>query len=372
MRVAVVGVGGTGSAALRFLAQAGHEAVGFEQFRVGHDRGSSHGESRIIRYTYPDLLYTQMMGDAYPLWADLEEAAGEELFVRCGGLLFGPRGLPRIELTVDALRQTGLPYEELEPAAVRDRFPAICLEDGETAIFQKESGFLRASHCVRANARLAVAYGATLREETPVLRVDSRREETLVITEEGAEPFDRVILTAGPWMSRLAASLQLPLAVTRQQVVYLQIARNPERFSPDRFPIWIDAAARYYGFPSDGIFSGVKLAAHQPGAVVDPGHCLRAVDETYIREAVRLGTRRLPDLAPAITYSHTCLYTSTPDEHFILDRIPGSPHVWLVSGCSGHGFKFTVLLGKIAADLATGGSYPRDLSRFAVTRFSHA
>lgn len=372
MRVAVVGVGGTGSAALRFLAQAGHEAVGFEQFRVGHDRGSSHGESRIIRYTYPDLLYTQMMADAYPLWADLEAAAGEELFVRCGGILFGPKGLPRLELTEDALRQTGLPYEKLTPTEVRDRFPAISLEAGETAIFQRESGFLRASRCVRANARVAVEHGATLRDETTVLRVEQRATETIVVTEDGGEAFDRVLLTAGPWMSQLAAELSLPLKVTRQQVVYLHIATNPERFSPERFPVWIDADARYYGFPSDGLISGVKLAAHQPGAVVNPDHAQRAVDETYIREAVRLGIRRFPDLAPAITSAHTCLYTSTPDEHFILDRVPGSPHVWLVSGCSGHGFKFTVLLGKLAADLATGGSYPRDLSRFSISRFTHA
>ncbi|MCC2667852.1 MAG: Glycine/D-amino acid oxidase (deaminating) [Armatimonadetes bacterium] len=372
MRVAVVGVGGTGSAALRFLAQAGHEAVGFEQFRAGHDRGSSHGESRIIRYTYPDLLYTQMMADAYPLWGELEEAAGEELFVRCGGLMFGPEGHPRLGATETVLAACRLPFERLTPERVSERFPAVRLEPGETAIFQRETGFLRASRCVLANVRLALEQGATLREETPVLGITSRKDEVLVETAAGTEAFDRLILTAGPWMGRLASSLSLPLCVTRQQVVYLHIARRPETFAPGIFPVWIDAGVRYYGFPSDGVISGVKLAAHQPGIEVDPDQVNRAVDETYIREAVRLATRRFPDLAPAITAANTCLYTSTPDEHFILDRLHGLPNVWLASGCSGHGFKFTVLLGKIAADLATGGAYGRDLSRFSATRFQHA
>jgi sarcosine oxidase len=167
MKIAVVGIGGTGSAAARHLARAGHQVVGFEQFAIGHDRGSSHGHSRIIRYTYPDLLYTQMMGDAYPLWAELEEEAGEELFVRCGGLYLGPRAHPEIGATEQSLRQAGLEYSVLSAEALRERFPAFRLQSGEVALWQRDSGFLRADRCVLANARLARAYGAVLREQTP-------------------------------------------------------------------------------------------------------------------------------------------------------------------------------------------------------------
>lgn len=370
MRVAVVGLGGTGSAALRLLAEAGHRAIGFEQFQVGHDRGSSHGESRIVRYTYPDLLYTQMMGDAYPLWRSLEAAAGEELMVLCGGLLFGPAGHPRVEATEQVLRETKLPYERLSAAEVRERFPAMHLEAGERAIYQAESGFLRAGSCVRANVRLAREHGAEVVEEVAVVAVEPRGAEVVIRDGTGGERvFDRVVLTSGAWIGRFFPEVSLPLRVSRQEYAYLSVACEPGQFQPGRFPVWIDAGERFYGFPADGRVEGVKLAANHPGETVDPDHMRRTVDAPYLGKVVEYASRRFPGLTAPPTVAGTCLYTNTPDEHFIIDRVPETENVWLVSGCSGHGFKFTVLLGKIAADLATDGAYPRDLSRFSLRRF---
>lgn len=370
MKVAVIGIGGTGSAAARHLAQAGHRVVGYEQFALGHDRGSSHGESRIIRYTYPDPLYTQMMGDAYPLWAALEEEAGEELFVRCGILYFGALDDPHVRETEAALIGAGLPYERLDGEAAQERFPAFRFQAGEVAVHQPEGGFLRASRCVLANARLAQRYGAEIREETPVQEMRARGGQVIVRTESGEEEaFDRAIVTAGAWMGRLLARRRMPLTISRQQIVYLKIARDAALFQPDRFPVWYDATANYYGFPSDGRIEGVKFASHDRGETVDPNAVRRTVDEDYVRQCAAYASTRLPGLSDAATHAQVCLYTNTPDEDFILDRVPDLPNVWLVSGCSGHGFKFTVLLGKIAADLATGGSYPRDLRRFALSRF---
>ena len=369
MKVAVIGIGGTGSAASRQLAQAGHEAVGFEQFSLGHDRGSSHGESRIIRYTYPDALYTQMMHDAYPLWDALQEEAGEELLVRCGGLWFGPEQHPNIVATEQALCKTNLPFEMLSPEAVGERFPAIRLRTGETAIYQPDSGFLRASRCVLANARLARSQGAVLHENAPVREILSRGEHVVVRTEAGGEEiFDRAIVTAGAWMGHLFERLNLPLKVTRQEVGYLPIRQNAEWFAPGRLPVWIDAGTRWYGFPSDGRVEGVKIAWHRHGEIAAPDRVRRTVDDSYQRAAAEYAAERLPNLGGEVVHANVCLYTSTPDEHFIIDRAPDLPNVWLVSGCSGHGFKFTVLLGKIAADLATGKDYPRNLSRFALSR----
>lgn len=370
MKVAVVGIGGTGSAAARFLAAAGHQVTGYEQFGLGHTQGSSHGESRIIRYTYPDLLYTQMMGDAYPLWAALEEEAGEELFVPCGGLYAGPEDNPSVRATEDALLGAGLPYEKLGPGAVRDRFPAFHLHGSEIALYQADSGFLRAGRCVLANARLARKQGALIRDETAVEEIESRGHHVVVRTRAGdEEAFDRVVVTAGAWLGRLFAHLGLPLRVTRQQVVYLRISHNADYFEPGRLPVWIDAGENFYGFPSDGQIPGAKLAAHDLGPRQDPDAERPPVSPQYIEQVLAFSHRRLPDLAGPPTYAHTCLYTNTPDEHFIIDRVPGMPGVWLVSGCSGHGFKFTALLGKIAADLATDGAYSRDLSRFSLARF---
>ncbi len=371
MRVAVVGLGGTGSAALRFLAAAGHQVTGYEQFRAGHDRGSSHGESRIIRYTYPDRLYTEMMGDAYPLWRALEAAAGEELLVPSGGLLFGPEGHPRVAATEQVLRETGLPYEPMGPEEARDRFPGLRLQAGERALYQRESGFLRSTRCVLANLRLAREHGAAVREEIAVREILPRGREVVVRDEREAEAvYDRVIVTAGAWLGRFFTGLDLPLTVTRQEVAYLAAAA-PEQYVPGAFPVWIDAGERYYGFPADGRVDGVKLAANHPGEAVDPDRVRRPVDDEYLEKVRAYAARRLPGLGQEVTAGATCLYTSTPDEHFILDRDPEAPDVWIASGCSGHGFKFTVLLGKIIADLATGGAYRRDLGRFSLRRFLH-
>jgi sarcosine oxidase len=371
MKVAVIGVGGTGSAACRHLAKAGHTVVGYEQFALGHSRGSSHGESRIIRYAYPDRLYTEMMGDAYPLWADLEEEAGEELFVRCGGLQIGPPGHPRLVEMRKSLEAVGLPYEQLGPEATRERFPAFRLTPDEAGLYQKDSGFLRASRCVLANARLGRRHGAEIREGATVSGIEARGERAVVRTADGAEEvFDGVIVTAGAWMGKLFSRFGLPLSAERRQVVYLDIARQPEHFGPAVFPVWMDATARYYGFPSDGRTPGVKLASHLLGSVVDPDTDQRIPEQDAVREAAALASHRFPDLSGNATYTQVCLYTTTPDEDFILDRVPGLPNVYLVSGCSGHGFKFTVLLGQIAAGAVTGHPYPRDLTRFSLTRFT--
>ena len=369
MKIAVIGVGGSGSAALRFLATAGHEAVGFEQFKIGHTQGSSHGESRIIRYTYPESLYTAMMSDAYPLWNALEDEAGEELFVRCGGVYLGPKDHPKVLATEQALLEHNLPYEKLSPEAAHERVPGLNFHANEVALFQRESGFLRASQCVKANARLAQQHGATLHENTPVQEIMPHGAQVVVRTAHEEHVFDRVIVTAGAWMSRLFAQLRLPLRVTRQQIVYLRVREQSKYFEADRFPVWIDAGAGYYGFPHDERVQGVKFAAHEMGDVVNPDVVEREVDAKYIEAALAFAAQRLPLLSEEVTHSQVCLYTNTPDEDFILDQVPDVPNVWLASGCSGHGFKFTVLLGHIAATLATGGTYARDLSRFSLQRF---
>ena len=370
MKIAVVGIGGTGSAACRHLAKAGHTVVGYERFALGHDRGSSHGESRIIRYTYPDLLYTQMMADAYALWADLEAEAGEELFVRCGGLYFGAEDDPRMQITERSLIEAGLPYDRLRPKEAQERFSPFRFQPHEVALFQKESGLLRSTRCVLANARLARQHGAVLLENTLIEEIVSDGAQVMVKDEKGREEvFDRVLVTAGAWMGQLLRRLALTLKVTRQQVLYFDVTGSDAAFQPERFPVWIDATANYYGFPADGRIPGVKLASHTLGQEVDPNEVSRTVDPAYVAETRAYAARRLPDLTGNVTHGQVCLYTSTPNEDFILDQVPDTPNVWMVSGCSGHGFKFTVLLGKIAASLVTGETYARDLSRFSLSHF---
>ena len=372
MKVIVVGMGGTGSAAARFLARAGHEVVAFEQFEIGHALGSSHGASRIIRYTYPDEVYTRMMGEAYPLWRALQEEAGEDLLARTGGVFFGDRDSPVLAAARVALDGSQVAYEMLPSAEARQRFPALRLAETEAALYQPDMGYLRATACVQANVRLAHALGADIREQTAVREVVQRGDKAVVTTEDGEEhEADRVLVTAGPWMGLLFASLRLPLRVTRQQVVYLEPAPGMARdFEADRLPVWIDADANVYGFPADGHIEGVKMASHDLGETVDPEDARRPPDMTYAEQMADYAAARFVGLTRRVTHAQTCLYTNTPSEDFIVDAAPEMPNVWLVSGCSGHGFKFTVLLGKLAAEAATLGTTPPYLSRFALARFA--
>ncbi|WP_367870432.1 N-methyl-L-tryptophan oxidase [Luteolibacter sp. Populi] len=353
MKVAVIGIGGSGSAALRSLARAGHEAVGFEQFELGHARGSSHGHSRIIRRSYPDAFHTHMMGRGYELWDELEQEAGEELFVRCGGLTFGPVGDPKVEATRMALEEAGLEYETLTREGSRERFPAIDIGEGSMAIFQGESGFLRASECVLAQVRLARDRGAVLHELAAVRHVQEDDSGVLVSTDNGTDRFDAIIVTAGPWLGKLLAPLGLPLRTALRQVIYAGIARNADHFLPGSLPVWIEEPDEYYGFPSDGRVEGFKFASHAAGIDFDPDESGRPVMNEHIERAMAHLAKRFPDISGEVIAAQSCLYTSTPDEFFILDHAPGSRRVALCSGCSGHGFKFTILLGELAARLAT-------------------
>jgi monomeric sarcosine oxidase len=371
MRIAVLGLGGVGTAAARFLAAAGHQVVGFERFHLDHDRGSSYGGSRIIRKVYPDPLYAALMEAAYPLWSELERESGDSLFLRCGGLFFGPKGHADMAATESALQQVGVPYDRLTAAQVHERFTPFRLRPEEYGIFEPESGLLRASRCVQAQARGARALGAELREGTTVEALEPSPAGIRLRTEAETEAFDRVVVTAGPWTEALLAPwARLPLTVTRQQYAHFEIQGDRAAFAPQRFPVWIDMAELCYGFPEHDGLPGAKIAYHLPGTPHDPDSPDREPHEADDRALRAYAERRLPDATGPVTYHKVCLYTMTPDEDFLLDRLPGEPRVVFVGGLSGHGFKFTVLLGQLAAQLAQDQEPPHDLSRFRLDRFT--
>ena len=363
MRVAVVGLGGAGAHAARYLAGEGATVTGFERFRLGHDRGSSHGTSRIIRLAYEDSLYTALMRRAFPLWSAFEDEAGEELLVRCGGITLGPAEHPRLSAVRDALRSQSVAFEELAPDAAAERFPALRLQRGEVALYQADAGFLRASRCVTAAWRLARAMGAELREDARVLSVQWRGDRATVATEAGEEDFDACIVSAGAFVSQLVPQVAPRLHVLAQQVLHLEPETSAADFAPDRLPVWIDSGSHDYGFPSDGEQPGVKVAHHLDGPGADP-EVSRAVEIAREQELIARARRRLPGLSDRVAFAQSCLYTMAPGEDFIIDRVPGAPGIIVASACSGHGFKFTVLTGRIGADLALGRELPEACARF--------
>jgi sarcosine oxidase len=376
MRVLIIGVGGVGAMAAWRLAQAGHEVVALEQFRLDHDKGSSYGDSRIVRRVYPDTLYTALMADAYPLWEELQALTpGEELFVRAGGIFCGPAEHPFVLAAQRALAVSRVEYEILSPARCSLRFPAFVLRPEEVAVYEPSMGFARASRCVRAAAQQAVRCGAQIRTDTPVakIRPGVGNRGVRVTTQAGeTHEAERLLLAAGAWTGPIlqALGISVPLVVTRQPYVHLKPERNA--FEVGRFPVWIDAAANSYtyGFPRLGDVPGVKIGIHDRGEITTPETVDRDVREEDREAARRYAASRFPWLSAEVVFEKVCLYTNTPDEDFILDTVPGLPDAVVISACSGHGFKFTPLLGQIAADLFTGTPVPYDLARFRLARFA--
>jgi monomeric sarcosine oxidase len=369
MRIGVVGAGGVGSAAARFLASEGHAVTVFEQFQVDHDRGSSFGASRIIRKTYPDAFYTSLMVHAYPLWAEFEREAREPVLITTGGLFFGVADGSEMVAVRGALERNGVAHEVLDAASAMRRFPAFRLRDDEIAVHEPDAGLLRASASVRAAMRIAVDRGAVLREGVAIRAIEPRPDALHLVDSGGAHhAFDRIVVTAGPWSQRLLGD-RAPLRVSRQVYCHFEPSAEAARFDVGAFPIWIDMDSVFYGFPRDGIVPGVKVARHGFGRDADADTVDRALDDAdraplraYVRE-------RLPGLSERVAFEKVCLYTNTPDTDFVVDRWPSDARVSFVAGLSGHGFKFAVLLGRIVAWMAEEKPVAWDLSRFALARF---
>lgn len=367
--VVVVGLGGSGSAAAYHLARRGRRVLGLERFGPLHDRGSSHGHTRIIRLAYfehPD--YVPLLRRAYELWEALARESGRELLRISGGLMIGP---PDGLLVSGARRSAllhGLPHELLTPEEASTRFPAFHLEEGEVALYEPHAGILFPEACIEAHLQGAAARGAELHFQEPVERWEAREDRVVVRTPRGTYEAGALVVTAGAWIGRILADLRLPLVVERQVVFWLT-PRTPERFGPECCPIflWQVPDGFFYGIPALG-GRGVKVARHHGGEPTDPDH-VRPPSPEEARWLLGYLERRLPEAAGLIEGMITCLYTNTPDEHFLIDRHPAYPNVVFASACSGHGFKFTATVGQILADLATQGRTQLPIEFLSVKRF---
>ncbi len=351
----VVGLGAMGSAATYHLSRRGVRVLGLDAHAPGHTLGSSHGESRIIRMAYkehPD--YVPLLRRAYRLWADLEEESGEPLLRITGGLFIGPPESGVVAGSLESARAHGLPHELLDSDETRRRYPALAPPDGHVALYEAAAGILYPERCVAAYLQGAVAAGAELRHEEPVVGWDATHSGVEVTTSQGRYVADRLVLTAGAWLGGLLQSLRLPLQSERSPVFHL-LPRSPELFEPDRLPIYVwevDGGRMYYGLPHLEQ-PGAKVGRHHTGEPCDPDTVnreLTTADEADVRAFVG---RYMPALNGPVSSGIVCLYTNTPDEHFIVDRHPEHPRVVYASACSGHGFKFSGVIGEVLADLAT-------------------
>ena len=364
----IIGAGGMGSATAYYLAKSGADVLVLEQFQRGHTFGSSHGETRIIRFFYDKPFYTELMKTAYAEWRTLELASRKQLLFITGSIGLGPKGNPYARASRQSLDAAGVESEWWSTAQLAERFPQFRTMDDMDILWQKDTGFLRAAECVLTHLQLAEQHGATVQEETRVTNIDWQADVPTVRTENDQFRGRKIVVTAGAWASILLAELNLPLTVTKQQVCYYQPA-NTDLFQPDRFPVFTEATADgefIYGIPAFGKY-GLKMARHGRGQVVSPDTCDRTPDTDYIAHIDAYVQERIPE-AGRSTHAEVCLYTETPDEDFIIDAHPHCPDVLIGTGFSGHGFKFCALVGRIMSELVQNDETDFDIHPFRIDR----
>jgi sarcosine oxidase len=364
--VVVCGLGVMGSAALYHLARRGVRTLGIERFAPGHDRGSSHGASRIIRLSYHEHpSYVPLLRRAYSLWRELQATSGEALLHITGIVEVGPADGMLVRGTLASARLHGLPHEVLDAARLTQRCAAFRVPEHFVGVFQPEGGFVAAERSVHAFVRLAQERGAQLRTGETVRSVEERSGCVRIVTDAGEIAAAAAIVSVGPWLPSLLPHAGLPLRVTREVMGWF-VPSQSALFAADRFPVFLleSRHGMHYGFPLDAE-GWVKVARHHHrNESVDPDGYDRFVsadDERLIRDAL---AAHLPAANGTLGKAQTCLYTTMPDGDFLIDRLPGSPHVIVASPCSGHGFKFAPVIGEILADLATGGQPAHDIARF--------
>jgi sarcosine oxidase len=374
--VIVVGLGGMGSATAYQLAGRGKKVLGLERHTPAHDRGSSHGGSRLIRQAYfEDPAYVPLVLRAYELWERLEAETGRDLMTLCGGLMLGPRGSRVLEGSLRSAREHDLPCEVLEAEEVRQRFPTLVPDRETVALYERRAGFVRPKATINAHLGHAATLGAELRFEEPVVSWeaadsgDGVRVETSVAEYEA----ERMVLAPGAWAPALLADLDLPLEPERRVIYWFEPAGGAEPFLPGNFPVFIwepEDGNTFSCFPLLEGERGVKTVFFRAGgAPCDPDTLDRRVREEEIEFMRGYLEEYVPALAGRCLATDVCMYTNTPDEHFVVDLHPDYPQVSFASPCSGHGYKFASVVAEILADLVIDGATRHPIEMFSSRRF---
>ncbi len=375
--VIVAGLGAMGSAAAHQLAARGQRVLGLEQYTEAHDRGSSHGGSRIIRMTlYKERGYVRLLHRAFELWRQLERHSGEPLLTITGGLAMGRPDHSVIEGGLRSAEEFGIAHEQLDPGEIRRRFPPFAPTPDMVGVYEPGAGFLHPEAAVRASLGQAARHGADLRFNEPVLRWEAlpSGDRVRVVTPAGVYEAARLVLTPGAWALGAAARLELPFAIARVVMFWFDPVGGTTPFLPDRFPIHVcipHGGERFYGFPAhDGPRGGAKVAFSLVMSPCTPETIDRRVGDAEIEQMRAHLAQCLPTLAGPCIAAKTCLYTNTPDLNFVIGTHPAAPQCAVAAGFSGHGFKFASVVGEILADLAMSGETRHDIALFAPTRFS--
>lgn len=373
--VIVIGVGGMGSAAVYHLAKRGLNVLGIEQFAIPHDMGSSHGLTRIIRLAYyEDPSYVPLLRRAYHLWAELEQEYDQQLFYKTGSIDMGSEDSEVFAGSLKSCIEHNLDHEVLTSQELTECFPGYRMPSEIMAVFQPQGGLLVPERCIVAHVDIAKKHNATIHTGERVHGWDILADERVqVTTDNNTYTAERLVICGGAWAYKLLPELTNKAVPERQILIWLA-TQKPEWFTPEHFPVWnaMVEEGRYYGFPEfnpTGNTPGMKYGRwHHRDERCDPDTVDRNVydeDENLLRA---FGERYFPDGAGKTLNMKACMFTNTPDEHWIMQTIAAAPQVSVAAGFSGHGFKMASVIGEIMADLAQYGKTQHDISLHHLNR----
>ena len=368
----VLGVGGMGSATLYHLARRGFNVLGIERYDIPNDMGSSHGLTRIIRLAYyEDPSYVPLLRRAYELWRQLENGFGQQLLVTTGSVDAGPEDSLVFEGSRTSCEIHDLPHRVLTGPELSVRFPGYRLPTATLAVYQPDGGFLLPELCIVAQVEAALEMGAEAHGRERVLGWEATSGGVEVRTDKDTYAASKLVVCAGAWAGQVLPDMARLLEPERQVLAWFQPLR-PDLFKPAVFPVFnlMAEEGRFYGFPVHGI-PGFKVGRfHHLEQAVEPDTMDREAsreDEDLLRSFT---SRYFPDASGPTMSLKTCIFTNTPDEHFILDMHPELPQVFVAAGFSGHGFKFCSVVGEIMADLVQRDESRHDLGLFRLSRFA--
>lgn len=378
--VLVIGLGAMGSAAVYQLAKRGANVMAVDQFKPPHAHGSTHGETRITRQAIGEgRQFVPLAQRSHELWREMERETGHTLLTQSGGLIVARAGLAShmheqqdfLGNTISAANEFGIAHEVLTAATIAARYPQLMLTGDETAYFEAGAGYLAPETCVSAQLELAARFGATLNTHERVLAVRREGGKAVVATDRGTYTPGTTIVAAGPWLPALLPQLAQRLVVRRQVQYWFEIEDNAS-YAVDQFPIFIwhwgaGPDDVFYGFPQVGEgLRAIKIATEQCDIATTPEQVAREVAPEEIAAMFERHIRgRLRDVTARCVKASTCLYTNAPAANFLIDRLPDTPDVIVVSACSGHGFKHSAAIGEAVALMANSGQTPNVLRPFA-------
>jgi sarcosine oxidase len=352
------------------LARRGQRVLGIDRYDIPNEMGSSHGVTRMIRLTLQeDPAYVPLVRRAYELWHELENLSGERLLFTTGSIRAGREGSRMFEGSREACEVHNIPHRIMTGPEVNLRYPGYQLSEDTLAVYQADGGFLLSERCIVNQVAAALEWGAEVHGREQLLEWAPTPAGVVVHTNRGDYSASHMVVCAGPWTAQLVPQLASSTVAERQVLAWFQ-PRRPELFRPDTFPVFglLVEEGRFYGFPSYGI-PGFKVGrSHHLDQQVDPDLLDREIhleDEALLRDFTE---RYFPQAAGPALALKTCMFTNSPDEHFILDTLPGLPQVSVAAGFSGHGFKHSSVVGEIMADLAQHGDTQHDIGLFRMDR----